>query len=82
MSPQAQHWMNHPQGDGAVSRRRGRQTRTARLDVSYDARVYAADSHGGWESAPGTRDRRGSASLPKYHGGGVKPEGLSLAQSY
>ena len=65
-----------------ASARVGRSARAARPDVSHDTRVYAADGQGGGGSAAGTRDLSGAAALPKHHGGGVKPHGLSPAQSH
>src|SRR5947209_6801861 len=66
-------------GRGAATA--GRSARTARPDVSHDARVYAPHGEGRWGSAAGARGLRGAPALPQHHGGGVKPDGLSLAQS-
>ena len=62
--------------------RAGRSARAARPDVSHDTGLYAAHGQGGGGSAAGAGDLRGAAALPKHHGGGVKPHGLSLAQSH
>src|SRR5437763_15421570 len=67
--------------DGRDTYTAARIAHTARPDVSHDARVYAPHGEGRWGSAAGARGLRGAPALPQHHGGGVKPDGLSLAQS-
>ena len=68
-------------GGGCGPTRAGRSTCAAGPDLSLDAGIYAPHGQGSWRSAAGTRNLRDATPLPQYHGGSVKPHGLSLAQS-
>jgi hypothetical protein len=69
-------------GGGRGAATAGRSARAARPDFSHDARLYAPHGSGRWGSAAGARGPRGAAALTQHHGGSVKPDRLSLAQSY
>src|SRR4029450_7911610 len=69
-------------GGGRGAATAGRSARAARPDFSHDARLCAPAGSGRWGSAAGARGPRGAAALTQHHGGSVKPDRLSLAQSY
>lgn len=51
-------------------------------DVSHDAGVYAAHGQSRRGSVAGTGDRPSPPPLSEHHGGGVKPDGLAVAESH